>query len=103
MVPETKFMHWMGLTSLTAKKPRMSKTKFKSMIVSFYIYGIVYLHQVPEGQTINQHYYLELLTHLHERIRKRTRFVEEHTSSFSIQDAYSQVQHLSVRLSVLLV
>ncbi|GFV60152.1 putative mariner transposase [Trichonephila clavipes] len=33
--------------------------------------GIVYLHWVPESQTINQHYYLEVLDNLRERIRKK--------------------------------
>ncbi|GFV15654.1 mariner Mos1 transposase [Trichonephila clavipes] len=71
--PETKCqsMHWKTPTSPRAKKARMSKSKFKAMmIVSFDIHGIVYLHWVPEGQTINQHYYLEVLGNLRERIRK---------------------------------
>ena len=41
------------------------------MIVFFDIHGIVYLHWVPEGQTINQHYYLHVLAELRERIRKK--------------------------------
>ena len=40
-------------------------------IVFFDIHGIVYLHWVPEDQTINQHYYLEVLAQLRERIRKK--------------------------------
>ncbi|GFS83246.1 putative mariner transposase [Trichonephila clavipes] len=53
-------MHWKTPTSPRAKKARMSKSKFKAMMIVFFdIHGIVYLHWVPEGQTINQHYYLE--------------------------------------------
>ncbi|GFV24023.1 mariner Mos1 transposase [Trichonephila clavipes] len=72
--PETKrqSMHWKTPTSPRAKKARMSKSKFKAMMVVFFdIHGIVYLHWVPEGQTINQHYYLEVLGNLRERIRKK--------------------------------
>ncbi|GFX35819.1 putative mariner transposase [Trichonephila clavipes] len=72
--PEIKrqSMHWKTPTSPRAKKARMSKSKFKAMmIVSFDIHGIMYLHWVPEGQTINQHYYLEVLGNLRERIRKK--------------------------------
>lgn len=79
--PETKrqSMHWKGPTSPRAKKARMSKSKFKAMMIVFFdIHGIVYLHWVPEGQTINQHYYLEVLAQLREKIRKKTtRIVEE--------------------------
>ncbi|GFS88083.1 protein GVQW3 [Trichonephila clavipes] len=72
--PETKrqSMHWKTPTSPRAKKARMSESKFKAMMIVFFdIHGIVYLHWVPEGQTINQHYYLEVLGNLRERIRKK--------------------------------
>ncbi|GFT54362.1 protein GVQW3 [Trichonephila clavipes] len=53
------------------KKARMSKSKFKAMMIVFFdIHRIVYLHWVPEGQTTNQHYYLEVLGNLRERLRK---------------------------------
>lgn len=64
-------MHWKSLSSPTVKKARMSKSKFKViMIVFFDIYGIVHLHWVLEGQTVNQHYFLRVLVELRERIRK---------------------------------
>ncbi|GFX48184.1 mariner Mos1 transposase [Trichonephila clavipes] len=72
--PETKrqSMHWKTPTSPRAKKARMSKSKFKAMMIVFFdIDEIVYLHWVPEGQTINQHYYIEVLGNLRERIRKK--------------------------------
>ena len=41
------------------------------MIVFFDIHGIVNLHWVPEGQTVNQHYYINVLSELRERLRKK--------------------------------
>ena len=41
------------------------------MIVFFDIRGTVHLDWVPEGQTINQVYYKEVLTNLRERVRRR--------------------------------
>lgn len=41
------------------------------MFFFFDIYGIVYLHWVPEGQIINQHYYLEVLAQLREKVKKK--------------------------------
>jgi hypothetical protein len=50
-----------------------SKSNFKAMIVFFYIRGIVHIGWVPEGQTVNQFYFKEVLTILCERvIRKKT-------------------------------
>lgn len=72
--PETKrqSMHWKSSNSPRAKKARMSKSKFKAMMIVFFdIHGIVYVHWVPAGQTINQHYYLQVLAQLRERIRKK--------------------------------
>ncbi|GFX37903.1 protein GVQW3 [Trichonephila clavipes] len=114
--PETKrqSMHWKIPTSPRAKKARMSKSKFKAMMIVFFdIHGIVYLHWVPEGQTINQHYYLEVLGNLRERIRKKTtRNVKgkimdfpprQCASSFRVicQEIPGQTQHPSVRASTL--
>ena len=57
-----------GNESPRAKKARMSKSKFKAMMNVFSdIHRIVYLHWVPEGQTVNQHYYLHVLTELCEK------------------------------------
>ena len=72
--PETKrqSMLWKSPNSPRTKKAKMSKSKFKAMMIVFFdIRGIVYVHWVPEGQIINQHYYIEVLTVLRERVRKR--------------------------------
>jgi len=50
----------------------MSKSKFKAiMIVFFDIRGVIYIDWVPEGQTVNQVYYKNVLTTLRERVRRR--------------------------------
>jgi len=41
------------------------------VIVFFDIRGIVHMDWVPEGQTVNQFYYKEVLTNLHEWVRRR--------------------------------
>jgi histone-lysine N-methyltransferase SETMAR len=65
-------MHWKSPSSPRQKKARHSKSKFKAlMIVFFDIRGIVHVDWVPEGQTVNQAYYKEVLTGLRERMRRR--------------------------------
>ena len=50
------------------KKAIMSKSKIKSMLICFSdSQGIVHTEFVPQGQTVNQFYYREIL----ERLRKR--------------------------------
>ena len=50
----------------------MSRLKFKAMlIVFFHIQGIVMAEWVPSGQTVNQHYYIEVLTKLRECVRRK--------------------------------
>ncbi|VVC36390.1 Transposase, type 1 [Cinara cedri] len=71
---ETKrqYMHWKTPATPRMKKARMFKSKFKAMLVVFFdINGIVMTEWVPEGQTVNQHYYLTVLATLRERVRKK--------------------------------
>jgi len=50
----------------------MSKSKFKAMMIVFVdIRGIIYIDWVPEGQTVNQVYYKNVLKTLCERVRRR--------------------------------
>jgi len=59
---------WHTSASPRPKKARMSKSKIKSMLICFFDYqGIVHTEFVPQGQTVNQFYYHEIL----ERLRKR--------------------------------
>ena len=65
-------MHWMSPNSPRQKKARQSKSKFKAMMIDFFdIWGIVHIDWVSEGQTVNQVYYKEVLTNLHEWLKRR--------------------------------
>ena len=51
------------------KKTRMSKCKFKSMLICFFdSQGIVHKEFVPPGQTVNQTFYREVLDRLRKRV-----------------------------------
>jgi hypothetical protein len=46
-------------------------SKFKTtVIVFFYIQGAVIAEWDPSHQTVNQHYYIEILTKVHEKMRR---------------------------------
>jgi hypothetical protein len=50
----------------------MSHSMFKAMVtVFFYIQGVVRAQWESSGQTVNQHYYIEILTKLHEKMRRK--------------------------------
>jgi histone-lysine N-methyltransferase SETMAR len=71
--PETKrqSMQWKSTSSPRPKKARMSCSRFKAMLIVFFdIQGIVMAEWVPSCQTVNQHYYIEVLTKLRERVRR---------------------------------
>jgi hypothetical protein len=71
--PETKHqsMHWNSPRS-PKKKARKSKWNFKAMMMVFFdIWGIVHIDWVPQGQTVNQVYYKEVLTTLCEWVRRK--------------------------------
>ncbi|XP_050522590.1 protein GVQW3-like [Daktulosphaira vitifoliae] len=68
--PETKRQssQWLSPNTPRPKKARMSKSRVKTMIITFFdSRGIVHKEFVPLGQTVNQHFYREVL----ERLRKR--------------------------------
>ena len=68
--PETKRQskEWHTSASPRLKKARKSKSKIKSMLFCFFDSdGIVHTEFVPQGHTVNQFYYREIL----ERLRKR--------------------------------
>jgi hypothetical protein len=43
----------------------------KAMMVFFNIRGVIMIEWVPEGQMVNQKYYLKVLTKLREQVRKK--------------------------------
>jgi len=68
--PETKRQskEWHTSASPRPRKARMSKLKIKSMLICFFdSQGVVHTEFMPQGQTVNQFYYHEIL----ERLRKR--------------------------------
>ena len=70
--PETKRqrMQWKTAESFRPKKVRMSKLKIKVMLITFFDQkGMVYREFVPEGETVNQHFYQQVLIRLHNRVR----------------------------------
>jgi len=72
--PESKrqSMHWKSPSSPKQRKAGQSVSKFRAMMVVFIdIRGTVHVDWVPEGQTLNQVYYKEVLTNLRERVRRR--------------------------------
>jgi len=72
--PETKrqSMQWKSTLSPGSKKARMSRSKFTDMLIVFFdIQGTVMAEWVPSGQTVNQQYYIKVLTKLHECVRRK--------------------------------
>jgi hypothetical protein len=73
--PESKWqsLQWKQLTSPQSKKAHMSKSQMKKMLITFFnIKGIVHYEFIPQGQTVNQAYYVEILKWLNEAVcRKR--------------------------------
>jgi hypothetical protein len=73
--PETKpqSMQWKSASSPRPKKARMSRSRFKAMLIVFFnIQGIVMAERVPSGQTVNQHYYIEVLDEITGTCEKET-------------------------------
>jgi hypothetical protein len=72
--PETKIQsaHLKTPTSTRMKKARMSNSKVKAMMIVFLdIRDVIMIEWVPDGQTVIQKYYLEVLTKLRDRVRKK--------------------------------
>ncbi|EFN68500.1 Histone-lysine N-methyltransferase SETMAR, partial [Camponotus floridanus] len=63
----------------------------------FDIRGVVYIHWVPEGQTVNQHYYIEILSTLRERVRRRRPELWKNNSWMLHQDNAPSHSALSVK------
>lgn len=71
--PETKrqSLQWKTPGSPRPTKARMSKSKVKTMLIVFFDHrGIVHHEFVPEGATVNQHFYKEVLQRLISRVRR---------------------------------
>ena len=74
--PETKrqSMQWKTATSPRPKKARMSKSKIKVMLIAFFDQrGLVHHECVPAGETVNQHFYQQVIIRLYNRVRRSRR------------------------------
>lgn len=71
--PETKqaSSQWKTPNSPRSKKARQVRSNVKTIIVFFDVHGIVHWEFVPPGQTVNQHFYLEVLRRLREDVRRK--------------------------------
>ncbi|UYV76839.1 hypothetical protein LAZ67_14002153 [Cordylochernes scorpioides] len=63
---------WLELGEPRFKKARMIKSKLKCLLITFFdVKGLVHFEFVPEGQTINQHYYIDVVNRLREAVRQK--------------------------------
>ena len=72
--PETKRQsrQWKSVSS--PKKSRMQRSQVKVMLITFFDHqGMVHHEFVPQGQTVNQHFYKEVLTRLVNKICQKRR------------------------------
>ena len=73
--PETKRQssQWKHAGSPRPKKARQSKPTHKLLMIPFFdSTGMIYMHWVPTGQTVNKEYYVEVLKEFRKRFgRKR--------------------------------
>ena len=54
------------------KKPRKSKSTHKLLIILFFeSTGMIYMHWVPTGLTVNKEYYVEVLREFRKRFRRK--------------------------------
>ena len=70
--PETKRQssQWKHAGSPRPKKARQSKSTHKLLTIPFFeSTGMIYMHRVPTGQTVNKEYYVEVLREFRERFR----------------------------------
>ena len=72
--PETKKQRsqWKHAGSPRPKKVRQSKSTHKLLMIPFYhSTGMIYMHWVPTGQTVNKEYYVEVLREFRKRFRRK--------------------------------
>ena len=62
------------MSSPRPKKSRMQRSQVKVMLITFFDHqGMVHHEFVPQGQTVNRHFYKEVLTRLVNKIRQKRR------------------------------
>ena len=81
--PETKWQsrQWISPASPRPKKARMSKSKVRVMLIAcFDIKGIIQFYFLPQGQTVNQHVYKEILRRLMRSVQDKRRDLWENNT-----------------------
>jgi hypothetical protein len=79
------------------KKKAQMMSHLKAIIVIFDIREVVHIDLAPEGQTVNQVCYKEVLTTLHERVRRKKPEMCKNGSSILHHDNAPAHNALSVR------
>ena len=65
---------WKSPGSPRPQKARQSRSKIKLLLIAFFdIRGIVHAEFLPQGQTVNQHVYKEILRRLFRSVREKRR------------------------------
>ena len=98
--PETKrqSLQWKTAGSPRPKKARMSRARIKVMLIVFFDNkGRVHHEFVPQGQTVNQHFYKEVLSRLIARIRRSRRDLWENNRWILHHDNAPAHNALSIR------
>jgi alpha-L-fucosidase len=65
-------LQWKQLASTQLKKVRMSKSQTKKMLITFFDINCSFRFEfIPQGQTVNQAYFVETLKRLREAVRRK--------------------------------
>ena len=63
---------WKHVGSPRPKKAKQSKSTHKLLMIPFFdSTGMIYMHRVPTGQTVNKEYYVEVLREFRKRFRQK--------------------------------
>ena len=96
--PETKRQssQWKHAGSPRPKKARQSKSMHKLLMIPFFhSTGMIYMHWVPTGQTVNKEYYVEVLREF------RKRFHWKRPALFKLGQWHFQQDNAPVHNSIL--
>ena len=71
---QTQSLEWKSALSPKPKKARVFRSKTKVMLIAFFdVHGIFHAEFLPQGQTINQHVYKNILRRLMRSAREKRR------------------------------